>query len=109
MLPLMSEHPCELFSCTAGEVFRAEVQVADEDGGFWIVWDLDGRVLGSVQDHDEEGWKHSSLPIDTSHGSFSSFEEALTARLTSIQSSGGTHTDDLYWEGEGLPRLRRPS
>ena len=97
--------PRAVFSSALGEVFRAEVQGADEAGGFWIVWDPEGRQLGSIEDHGTKGWKHSSLPVGIPRGSFPSFKEALDARLGEIQSSGGVQSDDLYWEGEGLPRL----
>lgn len=89
----------ELFAGAMGDVLRAEVQVAEEDGGFWIIWDLNGRELGSIEDHGMKGWKHSSLPIGLPQGSFASFEEALVDRLTVIRASGGVQTDDLYWEG----------
>ncbi|SEB30081.1 hypothetical protein [Arthrobacter woluwensis] len=97
--------PRELYSSGTGTVFRAEVQVADESGGFWLIWDLDGRELGAIEDHHEQGWKHSSLPIGLPRGPFASFEEALVDRLTAIRASGGAQSDDLYWEGPGMPRL----
>lgn len=94
-----------IFASALGDVQHAEVQVGDESEGFWIIWDLDGRVLGSIQDHGRQGWAHASLPVGTPQGSFISFEDALADRLGLIMSSGGVQTDDLYWQGAGLPRL----
>ena len=98
----------ERFTTHLGDVYRAEVQAADEEHGFWLIWDLDGKQLGSVADYGAKGWKHSSLPVDIARGSFPSFEHALADRLAAILASGGVQTDDLYWEGTGfdVPRLR---
>lgn len=96
----------DLYSSAAGAVFRAEVQVADETGGFWVVWDLNGNELGSIEDHGEQGWKHSNAWSGPGQGSFPSFEGALEARLTAIAQACGAQSDDLYWEGTGEPLLK---
>ena len=107
MLP-RSDEQRELYVSAAGPVLRKEVQGVDENSESWIIWDLDGKVLGSVEDHGGQGWKHLSLPVGLPGRSFTSFEDALTDRLSQILASDGVQSDDLYWEGEGLPRLRHP-
>lgn len=102
----------EVFSCEAGTVIRAEVQVADEDGGFWLIWDLDGQELGTILDYGPEGWIHcsggSGQSLERTRKRHETFEAALVARLGAIRASGGTQSDELYWEGSGLPRLKGP-
>lgn len=95
-LPEVLEH--RLGSCV-----RAEIQVADEDGGSWMVEDLDGTEICWIFEY-SDGWKRKTPLANYPQGRYESFRAALDAHVAAIDASGGVQADELFWMGEGMPR-----
>lgn len=92
-----------------GTVYCAEMRTADEPSGLWTIWDLDGRCVGNVFGDIKHGWRHGNHLTSETSRRYPSFTSALADRLSQITQSGGVQSDDLYWEGVGLPRFTEPA
>lgn len=93
----------EAFEHRLGTCFRTEIQVADEDGGAWMVEDLDGNEICWIFEF-SDGWKRKTPLANYPQGRYESFRAALEAHVAAIDASGGAQTDELFWMGKGLPR-----
>lgn len=93
----------EVFEHRLGSCVCTELQVADEVGGSWLVEDLDGYQICWIQ-HFPNGWKRTTPFAGQPRGRYESFEAALDAHVDAIDASGGLQTDELFWQGAGLPR-----
>lgn len=93
----------ELFEHRRGLCFRTEIQVADEDGGAWMIEDLDGHEICWIFEY-SDGWKRKTPLANHPQGRYESFRAALDAHVAAINASGGLQSDELFWMGGGLPR-----
>lgn len=95
----------ERFAHGEGWGFRTEVDVADGVRGYWVIEDLDGNDICSVQRH-PDGWKTCTPLAGIPAGKWERFDDAVDAHVRAIASTGGEQTDELFWMGGGLPRWR---
>lgn len=93
----------ELFTHRLGQCYRTQINTGTEEKGYWVIEDLDLREVGSIQKH-PDGWKSCTPYAGLPQGAFESFAAALNSHVAAIAETGGVQTDELFWQGAGLPR-----
>lgn len=97
----------EQFTHALGHGFRAEIDVADGERGYWLIWDLNGeQILETYQNG--RPWVTRTPWAGAARGAYPSFEAAVDEHLRLIAATGGVQNEALFWGDGDLRNIHLP-
>lgn len=95
------------FTHAIGHGFRAEIDVADGERGYWYIWDLNGDQI--LETYARAGtWVTRTPRAGVSRGAHPSFDAAVAWHVRAIAATGGVQTEDLFWGRGDLRSIQLP-